>query len=38
MKIVNAQRNWASWIASRIMEAMSEECCLNLTGPPSIIS
>ena len=33
MKLVNAQRNWASWIASRIMEAMSEECCLNLTGP-----
>ncbi|MGI6223254.1 MAG: GNAT family N-acetyltransferase [Prevotella sp.] len=33
MKIVPAQREWASWIASRIMEAMNHECCLNLAGP-----
>lgn len=33
MEIVPAQRAWASWIASRIMEAMNHECCLNFAGP-----
>lgn len=33
MRIEPARSSWASWIASCIMQAMSDECCLHFTGP-----